>query len=563
MNYIEITKKQAEQIIVNAFNNACEKGLFEKVDLGEIVIEIPKDTKNGDFATSFALKSARLLKGKPFDIATKIIENADLQGTYFESLSIAGPGFINFKLSQAMYADVLKTALKMGADYGKTDGLKGQKIMVEFVSANPTGPMHMGNARGGVLGDCLAEVLSLCGADVTREFYINDAGNQVNKFADSLNGRYIQITKGQDAIEFKEDWYQGDDIRELAQKFINEKGTIDDQETRLKQLVEFGLAHNIAKIKTDLARYKINYDVWFHESKLHEEGKVKEAVDTLIANGNAYQDAEGTIFIKSTELFGSDKDDVLMRANGIYTYFAADIAYHYDKFITRGFNKVINVWGADHHGHVMRLQRALDAVGANGSENLEVVLMQLVRLMRDGEVVRMSKRTGKAISLTDLLDEISIDAARFFFNMRSSDTHLEFDLGLAVKEDSENPVYYVSYAHARIVSILRNLKAENIELDDINNIDLSLLVEPEEIALIKAVSEFPEEIRLAAINSDPSKINKYAINLAMAFHKFYNAVRIRDAKPEVRQARMALSEAVRLTIYNALNILGIEAPEKM
>ena len=566
MNYIEITKKQAEEIIIKSYQTAVEKGIFEQVDLGEIIIEVPKDTKNGDFATSFALKSAKLLRGKPQDIANKIIENCDLENTYFNKVTIAGPGFINFTLSNKMYEEVVKTAISMGRDYGKTDGLKGQKIMVEFVSANPTGPMHMGNARGGVLGDCLAEVLSLCGADVTREFLINDAGNQVKKLGLSLNARFIQILKGDDAITFPEDGYQGGDIRELAQKFIdiNGDGLLEKTETeRCEALVKFGLEHNITKMKTDLARYKIDYDVWFSESTLHEKGLVSKVVDTLIENGNGYKDEEGTIFIKSTELFGADKDDVLMRSNGIYTYFAADIAYHYDKFVTRGFDKVINIWGADHHGHVARLQKALDAVGVNGSEKLDVVLMQLVRLMRDGEVVRMSKRTGKAISLTDLLDEISIDAARFFFNMRSSDTHLEFDLDLAIKEDSDNPVYYVSYAHARITSILRNLKAENIVPLDIKDVDLSLLIEEEEVALIKLVSNFPEEIKLAARDYDPSKINKYAINLAMAFHKFYNSVRIRDAKEDVRQARMALCEAVKITIFNSLDIIGIEAPEKM
>ncbi|MFI3227885.1 MAG: arginine--tRNA ligase [Clostridia bacterium] len=566
MNYIELTKKQANDIILNAYNKACQNGQLDTITLPNFVVEIPKDTSKGDYATSFAMQCSKLLRKKPQDIATIIIENMELDGTYFSDVTIAGPGFINFSLNSDIYAEIAKTVYTMGKEYGKTDYFAGQKIMVEFVSANPTGPMHMGNARGGVLGDCLAETLKWSGADVTREFLINDAGNQVNKFAHSLEGRFIQIIKGDDAIEFAEDWYQGEDIREVAQKFIDANGTdlIDaDAELRREKLAEFGLVHNIAKMKADLARYKIDYDVWFNESTLHAAGAVEKTVNILIENGNAYKDEEGTIFIKSTELFGSDKDDVLMRANGVYTYFAADIAYHVDKFITRGFNTVINIWGADHHGHVKRLQRALDAVGANGSDNLEVVLMQLVRLMRDGEVVRMSKRTGKAISLTDLLDEIPIDAARFFFNSRSSDTHLEFDLDLAVKQDSDNPVYYVGYAHARIVSILKNLSAEKIVLGDINDVDLSLLVEPEEINLIKLLANFPEEIKNAARDRDPSKMNKYAIALAGAFHKFYNAVRIRDAKEDVRLARMVLCQDVKTVIANCLGIIGIDAPEQM
>ncbi|MFI3115636.1 MAG: arginine--tRNA ligase [Clostridia bacterium] len=566
MNYIELSKKQANEMIINAYNSACKADLLPKAYLPKFVVEIPKDTTNGDYATSFAMQCAKIFGKKPQDIANIIVENLSFENTFFKSASIAGPGFINFCLNEDIYAKIVKTAYEMKDNYGKSDYFAGQKIMIEFVSANPTGPMHMGNARGGVLGDCLAETFSWAGADVTREFLINDAGNQVNKFASSLEGRFIQIIKGDDAVDFLEDWYQGEDIKDLAQTFIDKNGTDlinADEQTRRDALVEFGLKNNISKMKTDLERYKINYDVWFHESTLHEKGLVKATVDKLLANKNAYKDDEGTIFIKSTELFGSDKDDVLMRSNGIYTYFAADIAYHVDKIITRSFDKVINIWGADHHGHVKRLQRALDAVDANGSEKLEVILMQLVRLMQDGEVVRMSKRSGKAITLTSLLDEISVDAARFFFNSRASDTHLEFDLDIAVKEDSENPVYYVGYAHARIVSILKNLKAEGIELTDINKADLALLVEPEEINLIKLIANFPEEIRMSARDRDPSKIGKYVVTLAGAFHKFYNAVRIRDAKEDVRLARIALCEDVKIVIANCCKILGITAPDQM
>lgn len=566
MNYIDKSKQSAKDLVLKAVEVAIKNEELKNEALPEFDIEIPKDTTNGDYATSVALKCAKVFGTAPKMIADTIVKNLEFNGSCFKSASVAGPGFINFVLCDEIYGEILKTANEMGRDYGKTDYLKGKKIMVEFVSANPTGPMHMGNARGGVLGDCLAEVLSRAGADVTREFLINDAGNQVNKFAESLNARYLQELKGEDACEFLEDYYQGDDIRELTKKFIDENGDKHLNVTakeRKQALTEYGLAHNIAKMKNDLARYKINYDVWFHESTLHAQGKVEETVNNLIKNGHAYKDDEGTIFIKSMELFEAERDDVLMRANGVYTYFAADIAYHYDKFITRSFDTVINIWGADHHGHVKRIQKAMDACGANGTENLEVVLMQLVRLMRNGEVARMSKRSGKSITLTDLLDEISIDAARFFFNLRASDTHLEFDLDLAIKEDSDNPVYYVSYAHARICSILQNLKAENIVMPSVDTLDLSLLTEKEEIALIKLVAELPEEIKNSAFDRDPSKINKYAISLATAFHKFYNAVRIRDAEENVRFARMYLCLAVKIAINNSLDILGIEAPEKM
>ena len=562
MNLIENAKAQAAQVITAAYQSAAAAGVLPQAELPAIVVSIPKDTKNGDFASSFAMQCAKPLRMAPRKIAEAIVENISLDGTYFESISIAGPGFLNFVLGQKWYADAVALVAEMGDNYGRLTAEKPEKIMIEFVSANPTGPMHMGNARGGVLGDCLAEVLSWAGHDVTREFYINDAGNQVDKFAKSVEGRYRQIIFGEDAVDFDESWYQGGDIKELAAQLYEMHGKslldMDDAE-RTETIVTYGLKQNIAGIQRDLGRYKINYDVWFHESTLHETGFVADTVEMLRKAGVVYEQ-DGAVWLRSTD-FGCDKDDVLQRANGFYTYFAADIAYHRNKFAERGFDRVINIWGADHHGHVKRLQSALDAIGLDGSNRLEIILMQLVRMMQNGEVVRMSKRTGKSLTLSDLLDEMPVDAARFFFNSRAADTHLEFDMDLAIRQDSENPLYYVQYAHARICSMLRKLAEEGIVIPD--SADLTVLTEGEEHALIKAVSQLPEEIAQAAVARDPSRLNKYAVALSAQFHRFYNACRIKDAEPAVRDARIVLSRAVRQTIENVLKILGVEAPEHM
>lgn len=562
MNLIENAKAQAAQVITAAYQSAAAAGVLPQAELPAIVVSIPKDTKNGDFASSFAMQCAKPLRMAPRKIAEAIVENISLDGTYFESISIAGPGFLNFVLGQKWYADAVALVAEMGDNYGRLTAEKPEKIMIEFVSANPTGPMHMGNARGGVLGDCLAEVLSWAGHDVTREFYINDAGNQVDKFAKSVEGRYRQIIFGEDAVDFDESWYQGGDIKELAAQLYEMHGKslldMDDAE-RTETIVTYGLKQNIAGIQRDLGRYKINYDVWFHESTLHETGFVADTVELLRKAGVVYEQ-DGAVWLRSTD-FGCDKDDVLQRANGFYTYFAADIAYHRNKFAERGFDRVINIWGADHHGHVKRLQSALDAIGLDGSNRLEIILMQLVRMMQNGEVVRMSKRTGKSLTLSDLLDEMPVDAARFFFNSRAADTHLEFDMDLAIRQDSENPLYYVQYAHARICSMLRKLAEEGVAIPD--SADLTVLTEGEEHALIKAVSQLTEEIAQAAVARDPSRLNKYAVALSAQFHRFYNACRIKDAEPAVRDARIVLSRAVRQTIENVLKILGVEAPEHM
>ncbi|MDO4173876.1 MAG: arginine--tRNA ligase [Eubacteriales bacterium] len=562
MNVIEQAKKQAAEAVLHAYRAAAAAGGLPEGDVPAVAVEIPKDTKNGDYASSFAMQCARALHMAPRKIAEALVAHMALDGTYFASVSIAGPGFLNFRLHRQWYADAVQLVLDMGKDYGRVTAEKPEKIMVEFVSANPTGPMHMGNARGGVLGDCLSEVLSWAGHDVTREFYINDAGNQVDKFAHSVEGRYIQQLKGEDAIAFDESWYQGADIKELAADLVqmHDDALLDmEPEERRKVIVEYGLPTNIARMQRDLERYKIHYDVWFRESGLHDSGYVKETVDMLTAKGATYE-KEGALWLRSTD-FGCDKDDVLRRANGFYTYFAADIAYHRNKFEKRGFDRVINIWGADHHGHVLRLKSALDALGLDGTNRLEIVLMQLVRMMQGGEVVRMSKRTGKSLTLSDLLDEIPVDAARYFFNSRAAETQMEFDLDLAVKQDSDNPLYYCQYAHARICSLLSRMADEGIAVPD--TADLTVLHETEELALVKQISLLPEEIISAAAERDPSRLNKYAVALCAQFHRFYNACRIKEAQPDVRDARLILCRAARQTIYNVLTMIGVEAPEHM
>lgn len=564
MNLMENARQQAAAIVAAAYDKAVAAGELPRAELPAVTVETPKDAANGDWASTVAMQCARPLRMAPRKIAEALVNNMELGGTCFDKVEIAGPGFMNFTYGGAWYQDAVRTVVAEGADYGRTRAEKPEKIMVEFVSANPTGPMHMGNARGGVLGDCLAEVLAWAGNDVTREFYINDAGNQVDKFAHSVEGRYIQALRGEDAIEFDPSWYQGADIKELAQMLIDQHGDklLDmTAEERFDAIVGFGLPHNIAKMQRDLERYKIHYDVWFRESTLHASGAVEETVKMLSDAGATYEQ-DGALWLRSTA-FGAEKDDVLRRANGFYTYFAADIAYHRNKFETRGFDKVINIWGADHHGHVARLQRALDAIGLNGSERLEIVLMQLVRMMQGGEVVRMSKRTGKSLTLSDLLDEIPVDAARFFFNSRAAETQMEFDLDLAVKQDSDNPLYYIQYAHARICSVLKGAEEAGIALPDPASADLTILTHEEEKALIKAIAQLPEEILMAARDRDPSRLNKYGVVLASQFHRFYNACRIKDAEPALRDARLALCMAAVQTIRNVLAIIGVDAPEHM
>ena len=580
IHMIQNAKDQVLALTNTAYQTAAAQGKLPGDVQVRANVEIPKDPANGDYTTTFALAAAKAMKRSPREIAAVLAESMDLAGSYFDSVEIAGAGFLNFRLGRKWYADTLSAVESEGAAYGRSDTLKGRKIMVEFVSANPTGPMHMGNARGGVLGDTLASVLQAAGADVWREFYVNDAGNQIEKFASSLEARYLQIILGEEAVPFPEDGYHGDDIKELARAFYEQYGEQykdADVKSRHEALAKFGLERNIPKMKSDLQRYKIEYDQWFFESSLHDSGYVADTVDKLTALGWTYE-KEGALWLATSRILEETyrkagksekdiakldlKDDVLRRANGFYTYFAADIAYHRNKFEVRGFDKVINIWGADHHGHVARLKGALDALGLNGSDRLDIVLMQLVKLLRDGEVVRMSKRTGKAISLSDLLDEVPVDAARWFFNAKP-DTQMDFDLGLAVREDSENPIYYVEYAHARICSLLRTLEGEGYAVPAMAEVDISLLSGETEQALIKQIALFCEALRLAARDYDPSHINRYLVELAGCFHRFYTACRIKGEERSVLQARLKLADAARSVLKNGLALLGVDAPEKM
>ncbi len=567
-NIIAQTKSEIITVIHNAVKavaNSIENtdDVLTKVSEVEIEIEIPKEKSHGDFSSNIAMKLTKVLRNAPVKIAASLIEAMKTDGTYIEKIEIAGPGFINFYLSKKRIYDALKDAYVLGKDFGKLDVGKGKKVMVEFVSANPTGPMHMGNARGGALGDSLASVLEMAGYDVTREFYINDAGAQIDKFANSLEARYIQALKGEDAVDFSEDWYQGNDIKVLAQEFIKingDKHLQSSSEDLRAALVKFGLEKNIAKLKTDLSAYRINYDVWFNESSIHENGEVKETIELLRKSDLTYE-KDGALWFKSTE-FGSEKDDVLIRANGFPTYFAVDIAYHRNKFEKRGFDRVINIWGADHHGHVARMKGAMDAIGCDGSK-LEIIIMQLVRLMKQGSAVRMSKRTGEMITLSDLVEDIGIDAARFFFNLRQAGSHLEFDLDLAIAQNNENPVFYVQYAYARISSIIRNLSEEGISIDNVENIDLSLLCDASETELIEKLISYPNEIYLSSVSMEPSKLTRYALDLSALFHSFYNSCRVKCDDEKLMQSRLLLCHTTKNIIKSVFDILKIDAPEKM
>ncbi len=547
-----------EQILAAAKALQAE-GALPEGELAPFDVEIPKDTKNGDFSTNFAMKHARVFRLNPRAIGEAIAVR--LQGVeYVERVEVAGAGFINFVMAPAYYAMILDSVAQMGENYGKSEHFGHEKVMVEFVSANPTGPMHMGNARGGIIGDCLASLLDWAGADVHREFYVNDAGNQVSLFGKSLYVRLQQLLNGEDCMEFPEDGYHGDDIKVLAAEFAAahpDAGSMTAEDVTA-QMVAFGLEKNIARMQDDLGRYKIQYDEWFRESRLHNSGYVAETVAILEEKGALYE-KEGAKWFKATE-YGYEKDEVLVKANGFYTYFAVDIAYHRHKFVERDFDRVIDVFGADHHGHTLRFWAAMRALGLD-ENRLQFVLMQLVRLMRDGEVVRMSKRTGKSITLSDLLEEIPVDAARFFFNSRASDTTMDFDLALATRQDSENPLYYVQYAHARICSILRNLEENGIVYSGAP--DYTLLATDAEKDLIRQIAALPQEIVSAAEAREPSRITAYCESLAAAFHKFYNCCPIKTEEGALRDARIGLCYAARQTLKNSLALMNISAPEKM
>ena len=554
--------RDLRQIILDALGRAVAEKALPMEPAPDFTIETPADPSHGDFATNVAMVSAKAFHMAPRKIAEALSPYFEFSGTYFEKFEIAGPGFINFFLSPRFYAAVLQDIEALQDGYGRSDFGKGKKINVEFVSANPTGPMHMGNARGGALGDCLAAVLDAAGYQVSREFYINDAGNQIDKFALSLDIRYQQIFKGEEAVPMPEDCYQGADILERAQEFagLNGDGYLEkSQEERQKALVDFALPKNIDKMQSDLKKYRIEYDTWFHESVLHNDGEIQDTLKILTEKGMTYE-LDGALWYKATD-FGAEKDEVLVRKNGNPTYFAADIAYHRNKF-QRGFDRCIDIWGADHHGHVARMKGAMNAVGLDGSK-LDVVLMQLVKLVRNGEIVRMSKRTGKAIQLADLLDEVPVDAARFLFNMREANSQMEFDLDLAVQQDAQNPVYYVQYAHARICSILKALEKDGVVKRACSEEELLLLVQPEELSLIRHLAAYTGEVVSAAKDYDPARITRYVIDLANLFHKFYNACRVKGEEDSLCQARLTLCVAVKTVIHNVLTMFKISAPESM
>ena len=569
----------ARKLIADAAEYAVQSGKLPQSDLPEFNIEVPADSTHGDLASNFAMASARTYHMSPRAIAQQIADSVKLDGTPFCKIEIAGSGFINLFYGPQYYNDVISSAVERGDDYGRTGYGEGKKVQVEFVSANPTGPMHLGNARGGAIGDVLASVLDRAGYVVEREFYINDTGNQIKKFGDSLAARYRQITDP--SYPFPEDGYKGEDISVHARSFAELNGTDlypDDDEKLRDALVGYALPRNIAGLRETMEKYGIHYDVWFHESSLYEDGTVDKIMSILEENGALYE-KDGAVWLKTSKYLKALylaqgkteeeveklelKDDVLRRSNGFYTYFASDIAYHYNKFFMRGFDRVINVWGADHHGHVNRLKASLDAVGLNGNL-LDIVLMQLVELVSDGKPVRMSKRTGKAITLTDLLDEVPIDAVRFFFNLREPSSHFEFDLDLAVKQEKDNPVYYVQYAHARMCSVLRALVSDGYPTDGKEGLDASLLATEEEKALIRKIGSFPSEIIAAAREYDPSRITRFATDTATLFHRFYTVRRVKDSGDRsLTLSRTALCVAAKQVIANCLTILGVSVPEVM
>ena len=582
-NMIELAKQQVKETVMNALGRLVAEGKIEAVPLPAFNVERPADVSHGDFSCNAAMASAKALRNNPRAIGQMIADAAVLEGTVFEKIEVAGPGFLNFFISPLWFNETVGEVISSGSDYGKTELGKGKRVLVEFVSANPTGPMHIGNARGGALGDSLSSVLQFAGYEVEREFYVNDAGNQIEKFGKSLSIRYMQIADGNKAdviasygdddvcrkifedeenFPMPEDVYKGVDIIEHAYNFykINgDKFVNADEESRKSALVEYALPLNIDGLEKDLAKYRIVYDTWFRESSLHKSGAVKQIVDMLTEKGQTYE-KDGAIWFKASD-FGDDQDRVLVRANGIPTYFVPDIAYHYNKLVTRGFDKAIDILGADHHGYIARMKAALTALGVDASK-LDIVIMQMVMLVRNGETVKLSKRSGKAITLSTLLDEVPINAARFFFNLRDPNTHLEFDLELAIEESSNNPVFYVQYAHARICSILRRMEEEgtgyrNIPVSELN------FNHPAELALIRHIAALPNCINEAAKDYNPSKITKYLCDLAQLFHKFYDNCKIKGEEENILQSRLSLCVATKTVFKNLLDLLKVDAPEKM
>ena len=586
---IKKAQEQVRELVMNALGECVAEGVFPAEPIPAFNVEIPADPKNGDMSANTAMVCARAFRQAPRRIGEEIAKRVFLEGSYYERCEVAGAGFINFYFSKHWFSEVVADVLKEKESFGSTDLGAGKSVLVEYVSANPTGPMHIGNARGGAIGDCLSSVLEKAGYKVAREFYVNDAGNQIEKFGHSLLLRFRQLTsaEGRAVIEAEgndtekvcavlyaesgeggrfampEDVYLGTDIIEHAKNYIDENGSsladADDDAVK-KALVAYALPKNIAGLERDLKKYRIVYDRWFRESELHNNGSVADIISRLKESGYTYEQ-DGALWFRSSEL-GDEKDRVLIRDNGIPTYFVPDIAYHYNKLVTRGFDTAIDILGADHHGYIPRMKAAMQALGVD-PKRLNMVIMQMVNLVRGGEKYKLSKRSGKAVTLSTLLDEIPIDAARFFFNLREPNSQFDFDLELAISQSSDNPVYYVQYAHARICSVLRRLEEEGIEIRPADADILSSLGEPDEVELIKYIATLPSVINESARNSDPARVTRYVWELATKYHRFYTNCRIVGEEENVMQARIALSLAVKQVIVNILDMLKIECPEKM
>ncbi|NSL52994.1 arginine--tRNA ligase [Calidifontibacillus erzurumensis] len=556
MNIVEQVKERIKEEIKASVIKAQ---LANEAEIPEVILEVPKEKAHGDYATNIAMQLARVAKKAPRAIAEEIVQSFDKTKASIEKIEIAGPGFINFYMNNSYLTDLIPTILQAGADYGKTNTGKGQKIQVEFVSANPTGDLHLGHARGAAVGDSLCNILEKAGYDVYREYYINDAGNQIHNLALSVEARYKQAL-GMDA-PMPEDGYYGADIIEIGKKLAEEQGDSllqKDEQERYQYFREYGLKYELDKLREDLKQFRVEFDNWYSETSLYENGKIDVALEELRKRGDLYEQ-DGATWFRSTK-YGDDKDRVLVKSDGSYTYLTPDIAYHQDK-LQRGFEKLINIWGADHHGYIPRMKAAIQALGYDAN-TLEVEIIQMVNLFQNGEKVKMSKRTGKAVTLRELMEEVGIDAMRYFFTMRSADTHLDFDMDLAVSKSNENPVYYAQYAHARICSMLRQGEEHNLSYE--GDIDLSYIQSEKEIDLLKKLGEFPEVIAEAAEKRIPHRITNYINELSSALHSFYNAEKVINVdEPEKSKARLALVKAVQITLKNALDLVGVAAPEKM
>lgn len=556
MNIVEQVKEKLKQEVVDSVIRA---GLAEKEQIPEVVLEVPKEKAHGDYATNMAMQLARIAKKAPRQIAEIIVENFDREKASIADIEIAGPGFINFHMNNRYLTDLVPTIIEAGEDYGQTNVGNGKKVQVEFVSANPTGTLHLGHARGAAVGDSLCNVLEKASYDVSREYYINDAGNQINNLALSVEARYFQAL-GLDK-QMPEGGYHGEDIinfgKDLAEEFGNQFVSIEETE-RLAFFRDYGLKKELEKLRNDLEQFRVKFDEWYSETSLYTSGKVKNTLALMQEKGKTYE-MDGATWFKSTE-YGDDKDRVLIKNDGTYTYLTPDIAYHRDK-MDRGFEQLINIWGADHHGYIPRMKAAIQALGYN-DDQLLVEIIQMVSLFQNGEKVKMSKRTGNAITLKELMDEVGIDATRYFFAMRSADTHLDFDMDLAVSKSNENPVFYVQYAHARVCSILR--QGNELGLSNIENIDYEKIETEKEYDLLKKLGEFPEAVAEAAQKLTPHRITNYVYELAATLHSFYNAEKVLDQEDHEKSvARLALMKAVQQTLRNALTLIGVSAPEKM